>query len=222
MAVNDKTQDGGGAPATGLGALPERMARKADRPASAMREDLAYVRPAGPGAAMHAPSGAEVITRIEAEARSLSAEEQRHLHSHVVTNAVGRINAETYLAIQVFKPLTIIFQNLRAGSKAFLTIQPDQRAIWAEGDESNRLVGLSIATDTDPALFLRSFLLNAREMYLQTYQDCASIQIQLFVRTEQSQVKGRVDLPPGSAVTLQSRNDRSTVIGLSSFSIDLA
>lgn len=173
-------------------------------------------------APLHAPSSAEVISRIETEAKSLSAEEQRHLHSHLLTNTVGQLNEATYRGSKVFRELSITFQDLRAHSKAFVNILPDQHAIWAEGDESNRLVGLSIATDTDPVLYIRSFLVNAREMFLQTYQDCSSIQVHVYVRTEQNHLKGRVDLPPGSAVTLQSRNDRTTIIGLSSFCIDLA
>jgi hypothetical protein len=169
-----------------------------------------------------ASSSDEVISRIELEANALSPQEQQHLHSHLVSNAVLQLNEETYLSTQVFKELLITFQNLRANSKSFLNIRHDQRAIFAEGDASHRLVGLSLSTSADPVIYVRSFLVNAREMYLQTYRDCTEITVRLYVRTEQSYVKGRVDLAPGAAVTLESRNDRSTLIGLSSFAVDLA
>ena len=169
-----------------------------------------------------APSSDEVITRIEQEAQALTPEEQQHLHSHLVSNAVFKLNEETYHSTQLFKELLITFRNLRANSKSFLNIRHDQRAIWGEGDASHRLVGLCVSTSMDPVIYVRSFLVNAREMYVETYRDCNDIEVRLYVRTEQSYVKGRVDLPPGASVTLQSRNDRSTIIGLSSFSIDLA
>lgn len=229
MAANEKADEGTTDDRTMPVAVSERPPRRStDRALDAGGRYVARSsarpgsEPPTDAAPLHATSSSAVISRIETEAKSLTAEEQRHLHSHLVTNAVGRLNEETYRSTHVFKELSITFQNLRANSKAFLTIQPDQRAIWAEGDESNRLVGLSVSTDIDPVLYLRNFLINAREMFLQTYQDCSAVEIQLYVRTEQNHVKGRVDLPPGSAVTLQSRNDRTTLIGLSSFSIDLA
>lgn len=174
------------------------------------------------GASLQATSEDEVIARIRLDAQSLTQQEQQQLHSHEIGNAIADLNEETYASSEVFRELLITFQNLRADSKAFLNIRPDQRAIFSEGDESNRLVGLSLSTSTDPVIGVRNFLVNAREMFLQTYQDCDEIKVLLYVRTDQSHVKGRIDLPPGAAVTLQSRNDRTTIIGLSSFAIDLA
>lgn len=171
---------------------------------------------------LQATSEDEVIARIRLDAQSLTQQEQQQLHSHDIGNAVAELNEATYESTEVFRELLITFQNLRADSKAFLNIRPDQRAIFSEGDDSNRLVGLSLSTSTDPVIGVRNFLVNAREMFLQTYQDCAEIKVLLYVRTDQSHVKGRIDLPPGAAVTLQSRNDRTTIIGLSSFAIDLA
>lgn len=151
----------------------------------------------------------------------LSEEERRYLDSHLKANPLHQVNEHCFTEVNVFRQMNITFYNLRANSKAFLSIRPDQMAIWSDGGENSKMVGLSFSTSTQPTLYLRNFLINAREMYLETYQDCSEINIGLYVRTEQFQLKGRVDLPPGASVTLQSRCDRTSIIGLSSFGIDL-
>ncbi len=155
------------------------------------------------------------------DADHLTEDERRYLESHLKANPLHQINQSLFADVQQFKQMTITFYNLRANSKAFLSIRPDQVAIWSEGGEASRMVGLSFATSTQSTLYLRNFLINAREMFLETYQDCTEISIGLYVRTEQHDLKGRVDLPPGASVTLRSRCDRSSIIGLSSFGIDL-
>lgn len=151
----------------------------------------------------------------------LSEDERLYLNSHLKANPLHQVNEHCFTEVNVFRQMNITFYNLRANSKAFLSIRPDQMAIWSEGGESSKMVGLSFSTSTQPTLYLRNFLINAREMYLETYQDCSEINIGLYVRTEQFQLKGRVDLPPGASVTMQSRCDRTSIIGLSSFGIDL-
>lgn len=119
----------------------------------------------------------------------------------------------------VCKPMKISVQNLRANSKAFVVIRDDQSAVWSEGDGTG-LVGLSFSTSRDPALYVRNFLINAREFYVQTYNTCQEILINLYVRTAQPGVRGRVDLPPGAILTLQTNTERISLVGLSAFAID--
>ena len=159
--------------------------------------------------------------QIEQEKLELSPEQKQHLHNHDKTDSDNLLNAELFRRLRIYRQLNITFNDLRANSKAFLIIRPDQQAIFSEGDDSNRLSGISLSTSADSALFVENFLVNARELFVQTYADMSEIRIQLYVLTEQSNVKGLVDLPPGASVTLSSRNDRSSVIGLSSFALDL-
>ncbi|MBI3284928.1 MAG: hypothetical protein HYZ65_08790 [Burkholderiales bacterium] len=171
--------------------------------------------------ALRLQQAAALMAQVKKEAGELTADERRHLDSHVLANALHGINEQCFNEVDSFKQFNITFYNLRANSKAFLSIRPDQNAIWSEGDKTSGMIGLSFATSTAPALYLRNFLINAREMFLETYQDCSEINIGLYVRTNQQQLQGRVDLPPGASVTMQSRCDRSNLIGLSSFAVDL-
>ncbi|KVH81810.1 hypothetical protein WL40_05045 [Burkholderia ubonensis] len=168
-----------------------------------------------------APAPEAILQSIEKERDALPAQAREYLESHLIANVSHALNERLFQEVHTFKPITLTFANLRANSKAFLTLQADQEAIWSDGGAGDRLVGLSLASRVDPVLYVRNFLVNAREMYVQTYQDMQEIQVSLYVRTEQHDVRGRVDLPPGASVTFQSSADRSTVIGISSFTIEL-
>lgn len=173
----------------------------------------------------HVPRTAQevrsIIEQIKADADALTEDQRAHLNAHVLANTMHDLNERCFTEINTFRQMSITFRNLRANSKAFLAIRGDQVAIWSEGGASSKMVGLSFTATTQPTMYLRNFLVNAREMYLETYQDCAEIELELYVRTNQKQLKGKVDLPPGASVTLESRCDRSSIIGLSSFGIDL-
>jgi hypothetical protein len=180
----------------------------------------APAEPAVRGSTLAAPREA-VSQTIADERRTLPEYAQRVVDAHLIANASRALNEQCFRHIHTFKPLTLTFANLRANSKAFLTLRGDQAAIWSDGGGGDRLVGLSLSSTVDPVLYVSNFLINAREMYLQTYKDIRELQILLYLRTEQNRVTGRVDLPPNASVTFQSRDDRSTVIGLSSFAIAL-
>jgi len=170
-----------------------------------------------------ARQAATLMAQIKKEAGQLTPEQSRHLHSHHgLINPLHKANAACFAEVHSFKQFTLTFFNLRANSKAFLSIRPDQHAIWSEGGGNSNMVGLRFSTSTAPLLYLRTFLINAREMFLETYQDCSEITISLSIRTDQHHIKGKVDLPPGASITLESRCDRCNIIGLSSFAVDLA
>ncbi len=176
---------------------------------------------APPPAAVASVPDRTVVQTIARERSALPDEARQFLDAHLLANKSRALNEQCFTQVHTFKPLTLTFNALRANSKAFLTLRPDELAIWSDGGKGNRLVGLAVSSRLDPVLYLSNFLINAREMYLQTYQDAQEIQIDLYVRTTQRGIKGNVDLPPGASVTLRSTNDRSTVIGVSSFAIDL-
>lgn len=115
--------------------------------------------------------------------------------------------------------LSITVSGLRANSKMFLNIREDQWAVWSEG-YGRGMRGVVVEATKDPVLALSSFLVNARELYLQTFKDSQEMRVNLYVRTRQPSLRGRIDLPPGASVTLESRSDRTSLIGLSSFAID--
>ncbi|MFZ6765740.1 hypothetical protein ACO0LM_01550 [Undibacterium sp. Di26W] len=163
---------------------------------------------------------ATASTELPSPAAALTPGQQQHLQAYAQINLVDTLNMRCYADVSVFHPINIAFLNLRANSKALLAIGAGQRAIWSEGGGNNVLVGLGLSTSA-PALYLRSFLINAREIIVEPFQDCAQLNIALYVRTEHTQLRGRVELPPGASVTLQSRCDRSSLIGLSSFAMEL-
>lgn len=153
-----------------------------------------------------------------ASASALTPAMQRHLRAHLDEDALAKSIFRTDGPIP-YQPLSIVLQNVRANSKVFVTIRDDQAAAWSEGSGKG-LVGMSFSTTRDPALYLSNFLINAREFFVQTYSDSQEILVQLYVRTAQSDLRGRVDLPPGAVATLQSRSDRTSIVGLSAFAID--
>ncbi|KQN26633.1 hypothetical protein ASE86_11205 [Sphingomonas sp. Leaf33] len=117
-------------------------------------------------------------------------------------------------------PVTLTIQSLRADAKVVISLRDDPPAIWSEG-HSRGLIGFSLSSLRDPAIYMRTFLVNARDIYLQSYRACQELRCQLFVRTSDTLVRGRVDLPPGTVLTIQTGIDRTSVVGVSSFAVAL-
>lgn len=166
---------------------------------------------------MPAPPASPVAERSEEEASAPPERGERalrHIDEDALTGALFGSSVPV-----AFKPLNIVLRNVRANSRVLITIRDDQHAAWSEGD-GRGLVGLSFSTSVDPALYLSNFLINAREFFVQTYADSQEIAVQLYVRTTQRDLRGRVDLPPNAVATLQSSTDRTSLVGLSAFAID--
>ncbi|MBU9382800.1 hypothetical protein [Burkholderia gladioli] len=176
--------------------------------------------PEAAAAPSRAPSPEALRAAIASERDSLPPRARRTVEGHRVANPSHALNARIYRDVAVFKPVTLSFANLRANSNAFLSLRADQQAIWSDG-AGRQQVGLSLSCVSDPVMYLSQFLVNAREIMLQTSQDVREIRVSLYLRTEQGAVLGRVILPPGASVTLQARDDRSTLIGISSFALAL-
>lgn len=152
--------------------------------------------------------------------QALTVDQEQHLQVYALANPRHELNERCFYEVHTFREISITFLNLRANSKAFLALGDGQHAIWSEGCGQSKMAGVRFSTNA-PALSLRTFLINAREMILETFADCDQLNITLYLRTEQDLVRGRADLPPGASVTLQSRYDRTSLIGLSSFAVVL-
>lgn len=170
---------------------------------------------------IHKLNESELTNILEAELAQLSEAERVELKAVRETYTHQHSDWSLYQSKAQIKPLTLIFRNLRANSKAFLSLRDGQRAIFHAGNSQDKLSGLKFMATGNSVLDLRNFLINSRELYLQTYADCPEITIQLSIQTDLDTIKGRIDLPPDANITLQSQTDRSSLIGLSSFSIDL-
>lgn len=194
-------------------AAASRTASDAEEHANSAATTIAEPTPAPEGAAFSEPAD-----DTDSPGIPMSGAMKQHLVSHLNEAALHASMAEDKHEV-VCMPLRITLQNLRANSKALVIIRDDQRAVWSEGDGSG-LVGLSFSTSRDPALYVRNFLINAREFYVQTYNTCQEILVNLYVRTSQPGLRGRVDLPPGAIITLQSTTERVSLVGLSAFAID--
>ena len=90
--------------------------------------------PAAP-AAMPAPflSAAQMISN---DRKTLPEQARQYLGAHLLANPSHALNEQLFRSCHSFKPITLTFTNLRANSKAFLSLQPGQDAIWSDGGES--------------------------------------------------------------------------------------
>jgi len=163
----------------------------------------------------------DISQLLEKERAELNQSEQIQLSSFTEIYSQRDRDRKLYSSKASTKPITLTFNNLRANSKVFLSLREDQNAIFHAGNKQDKLSGLRLSTQKDPVLNLRNFLVNARELYLQTFSDCSTITLNVSILTDQDFLKGKVDLPPNASVTIQTQTDRSSLIGLSSFAIDL-
>jgi hypothetical protein len=208
-------------PPTGVGGVAAGGTRSAGGPGNRIRA----TRP-GPGAGGEPPApnlapAPTVVSPGHAVALDPSAGPARAAHRPHLLDVVdlGAARGAAGVAAIAEQPILIVIESLRADAKASIFLREDQRAAWSEGNVSG-LVGFSLSTTKDPTIYMRSFLINSREMYLQSYSLCREIRCQLYVRTRQREVRGRVNLPPGASVSFETSVDRTTVVGVSSFVIE--
>lgn len=93
---------------------------------------------------------------------------------------------------------------------------------WATGDRNADLVGLGVeARSRGDILKFNNFIITSRELIFSVYAMCDEIAITIWVRSEEDVLRGYVDLPLGASATFHSEVDRTSLIGSSSFSLDL-
>ncbi len=121
-------------------------------------------------------------------------------------------------------PIELTFYNLGAKSEAHIRLQAGGKWKWGNGVPGSQLVGVSVlSSPRDSLLAVNSFLINYRNVSIFTNAVCLEIHARLYVHTLEPSFAGRVDLPPGATVTIESPVDRTTLAehGLSSFSLTL-
>lgn len=121
-------------------------------------------------------------------------------------------------------PIELTFYNLGPKSEANIRLDARCKAKWGNGVSGGQLVGVSISSSPRGSLLaVSSFLINCRNISLVTNAACPEIHARLYVHTLERSFCGRVDLPSGALITIESPVDRTTMAehGLSSFSLTL-
>ena len=120
-------------------------------------------------------------------------------------------------------PMRITLSSMKAGYKARLKLyemESDQG--WTVGEHCDLMVGVSVKFVTpNPSVSLSNFSIKPREFFICVNQDCERIDICLYIRTKKSFLKGSVQLPQGGVATVESVVDRASLVGMSSFGIEL-
>lgn len=121
-------------------------------------------------------------------------------------------------------PVNIIhlkFSNVKKGSRASITIAPESLALWSEGFSRQQFLGIKFSAEDGGVMNVKNLSLNDRELSFIATENATNITVNLFVQTHSKLLRGRVELPPGATVMIESVYDRSTLLGLSSFAVEL-
>ena len=121
-------------------------------------------------------------------------------------------------------PIELTFYNLATKTEAHVLLDADRTPRWGNGVPGSQLVGISVSSwPRGSLLAVNSFLINYRNIWLLTTAACAEIHARVYVHTLERSFSGRVDLPPGATVTIESPVDRTTLAehGLSSYTLAL-
>lgn len=119
--------------------------------------------------------------------------------------------------------LKIVLSQLPADGRVRISLRNDQAASWAMGDANADLVGIAVETASrNTALKLNNFIVNKSELIFSTYAACDEIRLAICVQCIGNEIRGYVDLPLGASATFQSNVDRTSLVGLSSFSLSFS
>jgi hypothetical protein len=115
-----------------------------------------------------------------------------------------------------------LFQ-LPVDGRVRICLREDQTSTWAVGDPDADLVGIALETPSrNTILKLNNFILNKHELIFSSYAACDEIRLSIWVQCTSNAIRGHVDLPLGASVTFQSEVDRTSLVGLSSFSLSVS
>jgi hypothetical protein len=110
-----------------------------------------------------------------------------------------------------------------AGGRGRIVFFDDDPAEWCDGKSLYESGRVSVRTrGTDSSAQLRSFVINAREICIETDGPCEEVEIRLYLDTHNPFCHGRVDVQSGASVTLESQTDRTTLSGNSSFALGVS
>lgn len=114
----------------------------------------------------------------------------------------------------------ITIYHLPVDGCVYIGLRGDGAAAWAMGDSDTDFVGVALETPTrNTVLKLRNFVINDRELTMRSHAACDEIRITLWVKCADNAIRGYVDLPLGANITIESEVDRTSLWGLSSFSL---
>ena len=133
-------------------------------------------------------------------------------------------NSESLSPLFFAHPIELIFYNLNAKNEAHIRLAVGGKARWGNGDPSSQLVGVSLsAAPRGSSLALSSFRINHVNVSIITNAPCQELHAKLYVHTLERSFSGRVDIPSGSILTIESPYDRTTLAesGLGSYTLML-
>lgn len=122
----------------------------------------------------------------------------------------------------LYHPIKIKFENIIKKASAIINIGLDGVALWSEGPNRRQFKGINISSEQQSKLCVSDLFINAKIISFQTTDDCLDLNIDLFVKTNKNHLRGRIMLPPAASVTLSSSYDQTSLIGMSSFGLDLS
>lgn len=119
--------------------------------------------------------------------------------------------------------VSIILTQIPVDGRVRIILRDNPEAAWTMGDAKADLVGISLETASrNDVLKLSYFVLNRRELIFCSYAACAEINIIIYVQCARDAICGYVDLPLGASAMFQSEVDRTSLVGLSSFSLNFS
>jgi len=116
----------------------------------------------------------------------------------------------------------IMLSQLPADGRVRIRLSDSPSSGWDMGNANADLVGIALETPSrSTVLKLTSFIINRRELIFNAYAPCDEIRLEICVQCNCGTIRGQVDLPLGAAVTFQSEVDRTSLVGFSSFALNL-
>ena len=119
--------------------------------------------------------------------------------------------------------ISLNFTNLGKDSGASVILSSRDTAIWCLGSNLENFVGIKFLPGKYGLLMTNNLSLSDKICYFTVPRENASLRINLFVKVKRSQnlLRGRVEMPPGASVIIESTFDRSSLQDLSSFAVSL-
>lgn len=132
-------------------------------------------------------------------------------------------NETTTNAALLDYPVRIILLEMKAGYHARVKLFPiEHPSCWVIGSRCDQIVGVAVKiAQSSGSQNLNGFSINAGQLSVSVSQDCEKIDVNVYIRTKGSLLRGGVQLPQGGSITIESPVDRATLIGVSSFGIAL-
>ena len=118
--------------------------------------------------------------------------------------------------------VTLEFRDVPPENPFTLTIYERNNGQWSLGDVTETEGGLNVAAaDDETPVQFRNLTVTAKQVIVYAGTEKVSINLSLWVNTDQPSVSGEATLPPGAVCTIRSGPDRTSVTKSGSWSIQL-